>query len=66
MSTDELAKFSILYGISSGYLLGTQSNSSNIEVFTRGFEGLSEQDQEEILNLITFKKQMAARKNVIL
>ena len=62
VSTDELAKFSKLYGVSLDYLLGTQSNSSNIEGFTRGFEGLSEQDQEEILNLITFKKQMAARK----
>ena len=62
VSTDELVKFSQLYGVSADYLLGTQSNISNIEVFTRGFEGLSEQDQEEILNLIAFKKQMAARK----
>ena len=66
VSTDELAKFSILYGISSGYLLGTQSDNCNIEVFTIGFEGLSEQDQEEILNLIAFNKQMDARKKVIL
>lgn len=57
MSTDELAKFSILYGISSGYLLGTQSDNCNIEVFTIGFEGLSEQNQEEILNLITLRNK---------
>lgn len=62
VSTDELVKFSKLYGVSSDYLLGTQTDNSSIEVFTRGFEGLSEQDQEEILNLIAFKKQMSAKK----
>ena len=66
MSTDELAKFSILYGISSGYLLGTQSDKYNIEVFTIGFEGLSEQNQEEILNLITLRNKWPQEKSVIL
>lgn len=62
VSTDELIKFSKLYGVSFDYLLDTRTDNSNIEVLPRSFEGLSEQDQEEILSLIAFKKQMSAKK----
>ena len=62
VSSDELAKFSRLYGVSADYIMGTQVKNETIEFFARGFEGLSEQDKEEIKNLIEFKKQMAAKK----
>jgi len=62
VSVDELAIFSKLYGVSADYIMGTQVKSETVEFFARGFEGLSEQDKEEILNLIEFKKQMAAKK----
>lgn len=39
-----------------------ESIDDDFILITGGFEGLSEQDQEEILRLIAFKKQMASRK----
>lgn len=62
VSAEELSAFSRLYGVSADYLIGARTDDQNIQFFTRSFEGLSEQDQEEILNLIAFKKQMAAKK----
>lgn len=62
LSADELAGFSKLYGVSADYIMGTQIKNETVEIFARGFEGLSDQDKEEIVNLIEFKKQMAIRK----
>lgn len=46
---------------SADYLIGARTDDQNIQFFTKSFEGLSEQNQEEILNLIAFAKQMAAK-----
>ncbi len=61
ISADEIAKFSKLYGVSIDYLMGTQIKSDSVEIFLRGFEGLSDRDKEEILNLIEFKKLIAMK-----
>lgn len=62
ISAEELATFSKLYGVSTDYIMGTQINSETVELFARGFESLPDQDKEEILNLIEFKRRMAERK----
>ena len=59
VTTDEAAKFCRLYHISSDYLLGTQNIDTKTAIYARGFEELTEADQQEILNLIAFKKAMS-------
>ena len=56
IKSDELYKFSKLYGISMEEIVSDEKEVNyNIPVFARGFETLSEKDQQEILNLIKFK-----------
>ena len=59
ITADEIRKFCQLYHISADYLLNQESFESRQVVFARGFEELNENDQQEILNLIAFKKSMA-------
>jgi len=61
VEAEEIKKFCQLYGISADYLLGNQETLSAQTVFARGFDDLTAQDQQEILNLIAFKKEMARR-----
>ena len=62
VSDKELRGLCKIYGLSSDYVLGISSVSSPTSIFARGFEGLSEGDQNEILNLIEFKKQMGKKR----
>ena len=59
VNTDEAAQFCRLYHISSDYLLGTEDVETKSSMYARGFEELTEADQQEILNLIAFKKAMS-------
>ena len=59
ITTDEAAMFCRLYHISSDYLLGTESVETKSAMYARGFEEITEADQQEILNLIAFKKAMS-------
>lgn len=56
VKSDELLKFSKLYGISMEEIV-SEDKPINIQskLFARGFENLSDKDQQEILNLIKFK-----------
>ena len=56
IKSDELYKFSKLYGISMEEIVADEKevNLTN-QVFARGFETLSEKDKQEIINLIKFK-----------
>ena len=61
-SADEIEKFCKLYHLSADYLLNSEvADNPKTAVFARGFDELSENDQQEILNLIAFKKAMANR-----
>lgn len=56
VKSDELYKFSKLYGISMEEIVSDEKEINlNTPMFARGFESLSEKDQQEILNLIKFK-----------
>lgn len=59
ITADEIQKFCQLYHVSADYLLNEDSFESRQVVFARGFGELNENDQQEILNLIAFKKSMA-------
>ena len=62
ISAEELAKFSILYGVSSDVLLYGENLSRPSTLFARSFDNLSENDQAEIMNLIRFKEMMKVQK----
>ena len=56
VKSNELYKFSKLYGISMEEIVSDEKEfNMNVPIFARGFESLSEKDQQEILNLIKFK-----------
>lgn len=56
INSDELYKFSKLYGISMEDIVSDEKElNMNIPTFARSFVSLSEKDQQEILNLINFK-----------
>lgn len=61
VSAEELEKFCRFYRLSADYFLGTTSLDTNQAIFARNFEELTENDQQEVLNLIQFKKAMAAQ-----
>lgn len=56
VSAEELAKFSKIYGWSMEELLEGEKKEEKIPMFARTFNELSKEDQEEIINLIKFKK----------
>ena len=56
VKSDELYKFSKLYGVSMEELVSDENEvNMDIQLFARGFENLSEKDKQEIINLIKFK-----------
>ena len=62
ISAEELQKYSKLFGITADELLnGKKTSEANI-VFARQFETLDAKDQEEILNLIEFKRMLKENK----
>lgn len=55
VSAEELSKFSKIYGWTMEELMEGEK-AENVPMFARTFNELSEEDQNEILNLIKFKK----------
>ena len=58
VSADELGKFSELFQIPAAELLNGRSTEMPVQMFARRFGALDEADQQEILNLIEFKRMM--------
>ena len=61
VSADELGKFSELFQIPADELLNGRSTEMPVQMFARRFGALDEADQQEILNLIEFKRMMRER-----
>lgn len=61
VKTEELKKFSQLFQISADELLNGKSVEMPNAIFARNFSTLDEDDQQEILNLIEFKKMLKER-----
>ena len=64
IDSTELAAFSKILGISADELLNGRRIRIPENLFTRAFSELDEADQNEIMNLIEFKKQMKAKNNL--
>ncbi|MDD3139510.1 MAG: helix-turn-helix transcriptional regulator [Lachnospiraceae bacterium] len=62
VSSEELRKFSDLYKISADDLLNGKTTTMPDMVFMRSFGSLDEDDQQEILNLIEFKKMLKEKR----
>lgn len=63
VSAEELSKFSKIYGWTMEELLeGEKKANETIPMFARSFSELSKEDQDEIINLIKFKKLYKDRK----
>ena len=56
VSADELGKLSELFQIPADELLNGRSTEMPVQMFARRFGALDEADQQEILNLIEFKR----------
>jgi len=61
VSADELGKFSELFQIPADELLNGRSTEMPVQMFARRFGALDEANQQEILNLIEFKRMMKER-----
>ena len=62
VTANEVERFCKLYHLSADYLINPNiAEEQHVSVFARGFDELSENDQQEILNLIAFKKAMSIR-----
>ena len=64
VDSEELAAFSRVLGVSADELLTGKEFEIPTNSFTRAFSELDETDQNEIMNLIEFKKQMKAKYNL--
>ncbi len=62
VTSTELKEFSKVYGISVDELLSRQLVEMPTQVFARKFGKLNEVDQQEILNLMEFKRMMKDEK----
>jgi transcriptional regulator with XRE-family HTH domain len=58
VTTEELKKFSELYGLSLDELVYGEDQNSEVKVLTRRYSELSEDDKREILNLVEFKLRL--------
>lgn len=58
VSAEELGKFSELFQIPTDELLYGRNVEAPVQMFARNFGSLDEADQQEILNLIEFKRMM--------
>ena len=61
VSAEELSKFAKIYGWTMEELLEGEKEE-NVPMFARTFSELSKEDQDEILNLIKFKKMYKDKK----
>lgn len=61
VSADELGKLSELFQIPADELLNGRNTEMPVQMFARRFGSLDEADQQEILNLIEFKRMMKER-----
>ena len=61
VSADELRKLSELFQISADELLNGRNTEMPVQMFARRFGALNQADQQEILNLIEFKRMMKER-----
>ena len=64
VSADELGKFSELFQIPADELLNGRNTEMPVQMFARRFGALDEADQQEILNLIEFKRMMKERMEI--
>lgn len=62
VKADELGKLSDLFLIPADSLLKGTEGTVPSQMFARAFDQLAEEDQQEILNLIEFKRAMKARR----
>lgn len=62
VSADELGRLSELFQIPADELLNGRNTEMPVQMFARRFGTLDEADQQEILNLIEFKRMMKERK----
>lgn len=65
VSTEELMRFSELYGLSLEELAYGKDEDSEVKVFTRRYSELSEDDKKEIQNLVEFKLNLRRMRNEI-
>lgn len=61
VNSDEITGFCKLYHLSADYLLDTENVDMNQAVSVCNFNELKDDDQEEILNLIAFKRAMVKK-----
>ena len=61
VSSVELGTFSVIYGMPADELIKGRPVEMPSQIFTRRFQELDEVDQNEILNLIEFKRMMKER-----
>lgn len=61
VKAEELEKLSELFLVPADTLLKGTQTSVPTQMFARGFDQLDQVDQQEILNLIEFKRAMKAR-----
>lgn len=62
LTADDIAKLSLLFGVSADFLLYGDEICQPATIFARSFERLNERDQAEIMNLIRFKEQLTEHK----
>ena len=63
LDPDEIIALGNLYGVTADYILNGEPRPDKSTYFARTFETLSENDQEEILNAIRFKKRLKDKLN---
>ena len=63
VTADDVAKLSILFGVSADMIIHGTDNTTPATFFARSFDGLDETDKAEIMNLIRFKEQIKAQRN---
>jgi len=61
VSADELGKLSTLFQIPADELINGRNTEMPVQMFARQFGALDKSDQQEILNLIEFKRMMKER-----
>lgn len=57
VSASELEVFANMYGVSMDVIMNGEKNN-NVRAIARAFNELDERDQEEVMNLIQFKKRL--------
>lgn len=62
ISSEELSLLCDIYGLSVDYVLGKNVDNLQTKFIARSFASLSEEDQQEIISLIEFKKEIAERR----